>query len=443
MSNSLHPLALFRLTVLGELASRNQLQHGEIKKIVRELATNAFKIPGSKRTHLSEQTILRWYYDWKASGITGLMPKPRKDKGHTQLPKAIKNMLLTYKQDNQARSINTLIYLVEKAGVIGSGKIARATVHRFLKQHDLSKRVLGDKHTIERRSFVAEHSGDIWQGDVLHGPNIQTPNGMRKVYLVSLMDDASRLLVHSEFCLGETALDIEHVLKQAILKRGLPHKLIIDNGAAYRSHSLQAICALLEIRLIYCRPYEPEGKGKLERFHRTFREQFLGEIDINKISSLGDLNARLWAWIDQIYHVRKHRGLNDKSPIDRWREDLVNVRQLGFKANKIDDIFCHRTPRMVRKDGTIYWEGKVFEVDFKYAGDKVVLVIDPHEHKALYIESAKGEALGPVVILDRISNLSRKRSRPENLQNHATTRTDNMVEVGYQEHINKFTVKGE
>ncbi|MGC0614592.1 integrase catalytic domain-containing protein, partial [Escherichia coli] len=90
--------------------------------------------------------------------------------------------------------------------------------------------------------------GDLWQGDVLHGPSIQTENGMRKTYLVSFLDDATRLIAHSAFCLGETALDVEGVLKQAILKRGLPNKLLIDNGAAYRAESLQGICAHLDIR---------------------------------------------------------------------------------------------------------------------------------------------------------------------------------------------------
>lgn len=436
MSAPVHPVALFRLSVLGMLASRNNLQHGEIKKIVEDLAANTFQIPDTKRTHLSVQTILRWYYAYKARGLAGLTPKPRSDKGITQLSKTIEQALLEYKRDNQARSINTLISLVGNNGT----KLARATVHRLLKRHNLSKRIPEDHQTIERRSFVAEHCGDIWQGDVLHGPSVQTRYGMRKVYLVSLMDDASRLLVHSEFCLGETALDIENVLKQAILKRGLPHKLIVDNGAAYRSHTLQAICARLEIRLIYCRPYEPEGKGKLERFHRTFRAQFLGELDLAKVTDLGDLNARLWAWIDQIYHVRSHQGLDDKSPIERWREDLVQVRQLGFKADKLEDIFCHNIERKVRKDGTISWEGKVFEVDFKHVDNKIVLVVDPHTQKALRIESIKGEPMGSVVLLDKIANLHRNRARPASSQDTNAKSGDNMVEMAYQEQVKKFTI---
>ena len=133
---------------------------------------------------------------------------------------------------------------------------------------------------------------------------------LAKSYLVSLFDDASRLLTHSAFCPGETALDIEGVLKQAVLRRGIPLKLVVDNGAAYRAETLQGICARLGIHLIHCRPYAPEGKGKLERWHRTCRDQFLSELDERHIASLDDLNARLWAWLEPVYHRR---------PRQQWR----------------------------------------------------------------------------------------------------------------------------
>ncbi|MBN6743254.1 transposase family protein, partial [Acidithiobacillus sp. MC6.1] len=128
---------------------------------------------------------------------------------------------------------------------------------------------------------------------------------------------ASRLITHSAFCLGETALDIEGVLKQALLKRGVPYKLVVDNGAAYRSGSLQGICARLGISLLYCRPYTPTSKGKIERWHRTFRDQFLTELDTRRIRDLDDLNARLWAWLEQVYHQRPHGGLEGLTPLLR------------------------------------------------------------------------------------------------------------------------------
>jgi transposase InsO family protein len=439
MSKPLHPVALFRLMVLGPLASRGELKHGEVSTIIRELASKSYDIPDSKRAYLSPETIKRWYHDWKRGGIDALQPKERLDKGTTQLPPRVQERLLQLKQDSSSRSINLMITMMESSGFISKGSVARASVHRFLKQLKLSKRILPGVNTIEHRSFVAAHAGDLWQGDVLHGPSIQTKDGLRKTYLVSLMDDASRLLAHSAFCFSETALDIEGVLKQAVLKRGRPYKLLVDNGAAYKSGTLQAICARLEIRLIYCRPYSPEGKGKLERFHRTFREQFLNELDLNRVANIDELNARLWAWIESVYHTRPHAGLDKlatkehQTPIARWRQDLTHVRPLTLPiAERLDDIFCHYIVRTVRKDGTVSWEGKCFEVHHNLVGEKVTLVVDPHTQTILRIETAFGDDLGKANPIDRIQNTHRKRQRPHQEESHTTPPSESMVEDVHQ-----------
>jgi transposase InsO family protein len=440
MNTKIHPQALFRLSVLGLLTCRGQLTHGELKTIIRELAAQNYVIPDSNRSRLSEQTIRRWYYAWQRGGITKLMPCIRQDKGKSHLEPKIQEALITAKQDNPSRSINTLIYLCEAQGIVSKGTLSRASVHRFLKQKALSKRIPADRQTIERRAFVAEHAGQLSHGDVLHGPSIQTPQGLRKVYLVSLIDDASRLVTHNAFCFGETALDIEGVLKQAILKRGLPYKLIIDNGSAYISHSLQSICALLEIKLIYCRAGEPEAKGKIERYHRTFREHFLDELNLDMISCLDDLNARLWAWTEQVYNQRDHEGLKDQTPIERWREDLVHIRPLGLKASQLDHIFHHRYKRTVRKDGTVRWNSKIFEVPYELSGKNIILVVDPHTEKAIYVESLIGEDLGPVTELDRIANNFRKRQRPTGSQEPRKKPKLSAVEFAFKEYSNSFGI---
>jgi len=263
---------------------------------------------------------------------------------------------------------------------------------------------------------------------------ISTTQGVRKVYLVSLMDDASRIITHSAFCLGETALDIEGVLQQAILKRGIPKKLVIDNGAAYRAHSLQGICALLQIQLIYCRPYEPEGKGKLERYHRTFRERFLSEIHLKTIISLEDLNTRLWVWVEQVYHQTPHQGLQNKTPIVRFREDIGHFRIWSNHCD-ITSLFYHRIKRTVRKDGTVQWEGISYEVPHGLVHRQVILVIDPHAKKALSIEALSGEPLGEVALLDKSVNLRRHRQRPELTDRGERTtanQTIDAVELAYE-----------
>jgi len=410
---AIHPMALFRLSVLGPLASRKELDRGELNAILESIASQTYDIPGSKRVHLSRQTIQKWYYDFKCGGVYALEPKLRSDKNKCQLPENIQEAILSAKRDNHSRSIKTIIGMLENTGMVAKGSLSKATVHRFLRVHELSRRSKSSADTIERRSFVAARACDLWQGDVLHGPSIITETGLRKTYLVSLLDDASRLICHSAFCFGETALDIEGVLKQALLKRGLPLKLVVDNGAAYRSGSLQGICARLKIQLVYCRAYEPEAKGKLERYHRTFREQFLNEIHAHKITNLADLNARLWAWVEHIYHQNPHGGLDGKTPLARYREDLAHITQLSIRTNALDEIFYHRDKRKVRKDGAVQWDGQMYEVPHHYVGETIILVIDPHIQKALYIESAEGKRLASVTLLNKASNLNRKRQRPD------------------------------
>jgi hypothetical protein len=74
-------VALFRLSVLGPLASRERLERGELKRLIGELAARSYAIPGAKRTRLSEKTIESWYYAWRRGGIEALAPKPRCDRG--------------------------------------------------------------------------------------------------------------------------------------------------------------------------------------------------------------------------------------------------------------------------------------------------------------------------------------------------------------------------
>lgn len=431
-------MALFRLSVLGPLVSRDDLERGDLQKIIRELAQKEYAIPGSNRRFLGEKTIESWYYSWRRKGIDGLVPQQRLDRGASKLSTAIQEALIAAKRENPRRSIRQLKSLLESTGLVSRGTVSRSAIHRLLKQQNLSCPADSSSVPEEHRRFVAEWANSIWYGDVMHGPTVMLKTGRCKVLLVSLMDDASRLIAHSAFCTSETALDIEGVLKQAVLKRGLPKKLVVDNGPAYRAATLQGICARLDIRLIYCRPYAPEGKGKLERWHRTFRDQFLSELDFSRIHDLEDLNARLWAWIEQIYHRKPHGGLDDKTPLERYQQDLLKIRQLGQKAANLDAIFYYRVLRRVRKDGTVSYQGRDFEVPYELSGKNVRLVVDPHAEQVMGIEDDEGKSLGAATPLDALANSHRRRRKPEAVT-PPTTNTmpkngPNLVELAFEQH---------
>ena len=216
------PVALFRLSVLGPIVSRERLLRGELQQLIRELSLREYAIPGSQRRLLGEKTIQAWFYAWRRDGISGLTPKVRADLGQSKISPAIQEAILAAKRENPRRSINQICRLLVAAGLVADQSLSRSAVHRLLQQNGLSQLTGSSSLPEEKRSFSAEFAGSIWYGDVMHGPRVGVKGQLRKTYLVSLIDDASRLVAHSAFCLGESALDIEGVLKQALLRRGIP-----------------------------------------------------------------------------------------------------------------------------------------------------------------------------------------------------------------------------
>lgn len=432
--NEIHHVALFRFGVLGSLISRVDLPRGELKATLLELAARDYAIPGSRNSRLSEKTIEAWYYAWCRGGIEALEPKARSDRGQSKIAPEVQEAILAAKRENPRRSIDVICRLLQSRGTVATGELKRSAVHRLLQAHGLSRPSSAPSEPEEHRAYVAEHAGDIWYGDVMHGPRVPMDGRLRKAYLVSLMDDASRLIAHSAFRPGETALDIEAVLKQAVLKRGLPVKLVIDNGPGYRAKTLQGICARLGIHLVYCRPYHPEGKGKLERWHRTFRNQFLSELDATRIRDLSDLNARLWAWLETVYHRTAHGGLDGQTPLARYQQDLAHIRTLGAMATRLDALFHHRVTRLVRNDGTVSYLDQRFEVPYELSGQSVRLVVDPHTRQVIGVEDDNGESLGAATPLDALANVHRRRRQPRAIEAPTSGTTDNAVEMAYRDY---------
>lgn len=167
-----------------------------------------------------------------------------------------------------------LLQEMEEKSLITTGTtLCQSTAYRILKQKGVPLRLV--QAPVDRRRFEAEFPNDMWQSDVMHGPSVKIDGKMHKAYLIAVLDDHSRLLPHAEFFLSERLDCWLDAFRQALMARGLPRKLYVDNGAAFSSKHLEHICASLGIALIHTPPYTPQGRGKIERFFRTVRTRFL------------------------------------------------------------------------------------------------------------------------------------------------------------------------
>jgi transposase InsO family protein len=268
----------------------------------------------------------------------------------------------------------------ELAGIAEGVQLAPATVHRLLSRHGLMEKKPQQPSSKDRRRFAYERAGELWMSDVMHGPAVTAEGGRkRKSYLIALLDDATRVVPFAAFALAENTAAFLPVLQQAILRRGVPKRLYVDNGAAYRSHHLALVCAKLGITLIHARPYQPQGKGKQERWFRTVRMQLLPTLQPSDLGSLEALNRRLWAWIEGEYHHCPHQGLGGMTPLDRWAMAAGEVHLLGPEVD-LDELFLFEEKRRVQKDRTVSLHGVVYEVDAALVGETVTLRFAPSRH---------------------------------------------------------------
>jgi len=405
-------LALFRYGLIAEFISLPPGSPGLYARL-REKANADYTIPGSQRTRVAAETLRHWLKDYRRGGFDALLPKGRADRGRSRaLSQAVADALVSLKDEQPGLSIPQLIRAVRETGVVPESLwLPPSTVHRLLSRAGLMHKQTAAANSADRRRFAFTHAGQLWMSDVMHGPSVAVPE-RRKSYLIAFLDDATRVVPYCAFALAENTQAFLPVFKQALLRRGLPQRLYVDNGANYRSQQLALVCAKLGVALIHARPYQPQGKGKMERWFRTVRSQLLSRLTPQDTADLDTLNRRLWAWVEGEYHLTPHRGLDHHTPLDRWAMCADQVR-LPDPHLDLDALFLFETKRRVQQDRTVSLNGTLFEVDAALVGHTVILRYDPAVPASRGIEVCHdGRFLARAMPLDAYANCFVRRNRP-------------------------------
>lgn len=370
-------IALFRYGLIADLIHRSEGERGLYARL-REKSERTYIIPGSRRTRVAVETMRDWLMAYRRGGFDALRPQPRRDLGRARaIPQEIADRLSSIKEENPALSVRALIEQARGEGLPEGVELAPSTVHRLLSRHGLMAKRSNQPTSKDRRRFAYQRAGELWMSDVMHGPAVRAAQGRkRKTYLIALLDDATRVVPHAAFALAESTAAFLPELKQAIQRRGIPKRLYVDNGSAYRSKHLSLVCAKLGVTLIHARPYQPAGKGKVERWFRTVRMQLLPTLATTDLASLEALNRRLWGWVEGEYHSSPHRGLDGQTPLDRWAQVAHDVQLPGPECD-LEDLFLFEQKRRVQKDRTVSLNGIVYEVDATLVGETVTLRFDP------------------------------------------------------------------
>ena len=399
-------VALFRFGVISELVC-TRLDPGALAERIREKSDQRWHIPASGRTRISASTIRRWVRLYENSGrqLVALSPAPRSDRGRSRrVDEETILSLVKLRKELPGLPVARLIEELSKRNLCLPGqKPSLATAYRILKQEGISLRKTEVK--TDRRRYEAEYPNDIWQSDVMHGPRVLAGGKRRKTYLVAFLDDHSRLLPHAEFYLSERLDSWLDAFRQALLARGIPRKLYVDNGAAFRSRHLERVCASLGIALIHTPPYTPQGRGKIERFFRTVRSQLLSGFQGD---TLEELNETLDLWVSEQYHQRPHSSTG-QAPFSRF---TTHVELIRTPPVDLEDHFRKEVRRRVTKDRTVSIDGRLYEAPTRFIGEQLSLLY--HEHKPERVEIVhQGRSHGLLLPLDLTVNTTVQRDKPE------------------------------
>lgn len=380
-------VALFRYRLIAE-AANPRLTPAERGRMVRGLARQAHQHPDGTTRTFSRGTLDRWIVAYQAGGLDGLRPVRRADAGRVRRHPELLAEAAALRVERPTRSAAHIAEILRARHGI---TVSERTVRAHLARKGLDRVALAAEPARVFGRYEAERPNERWIADVLIGPFVPHPRvaGSKRAKLFVLVDDHSRLLIHGRWVGEENTRAGQDTLRAAIVRRGLPEQLYVDNGAPFANAALDRTCAVLGIRLIHSKPYKPQGRGKQERLNRLIRERFLIEAEQVGIVSLDALNDRFTAWAEQVCNTRVHAETR-QTPIARW--------QAGGPPRAADPVllaeaFRWSATRVVTKTATVSLAGNRYQVDPTLVGRRVELRYDPEDLTQLTVV-ADGATVG-------------------------------------------------
>jgi putative transposase len=341
--------------------------------------------PNENGDYYAVRTLEDWWYAYKKGGFNALLPAPRSDQGRTRvLDEATAAWVLEQVTQNPQIPVKVLYGHWDQQG---RPLPSVSVIYRHLRRQGLDRASLraGRLESGPTKAFETPHVNDLWMVDFSPGPTLRVGDKSLPTHLCVLIDDHSRLLPFAGYYRQANTEAFHHALKEAVLRRGLPRKLYTDQGKPFINAHTRIVCAQLGIRLLHCRPYHSWSKGKVERVIFSIQQGFESTLRLegNQAHDLDQLNTKLSAWIQTVYHQRIHSSIQE-SPEARFQRAAKTLRHLEADQD-IDRLFYFHLYRAVRKNGTIRLDGQLYEVPLSLRALKVQLRFDPFTRQRLEV----------------------------------------------------------
>jgi len=365
-------VALFRYRLVAEVETR-VLAGADEAAAVTAVTGREHLDHRRALTRVSRRTLRRWLTAYRERRMEGLEPAARERiDGSLALPPELLAFLRSEKTADPEASVPEVLRRAKRRGVIAAdAPIDRVSAWRACRRMGLpvKRRKKARDRDLRRYGFPHRMMMLLADGSYFRAGQ----NNARRVVL-TIFDDATRFGLG--VLVGTAGESVELFLEPAhdvFARYGLPDACFLDGGPGFIAEDTERVFGQLDIHLIHGTAGHAEGRAKIERYHRTLKEQLLRTFPDNPLvdPDAGALTLRLAHWLDTVYNHTPHEGLGDDTPAERWHRDSRALRLPD--PHWLRAQFLLTVTRRVKNDNTLPFEGRDYEVPRGHAGEKLTV----------------------------------------------------------------------
>jgi transposase InsO family protein len=360
-----------------------------------------------RRYGISRQTFYVYQRRLFADGVVALEPLSRRPlTSPAQTAVEVEAEIVRLRKANPRWGARTIHTHLRRSGAPNVPAVS--TIHRVLQRHSLVAPRTQRRAVPQWRRFERYAPNDLWQID---GTQVGLADGSVG-WVIDILDDHARFAIGATATRRFTANAAWRAMETAITEHGAPRQLISDNGIQFISRDghqpvyFQQRVAAMGIRQLSSRPAHPQTCGKLERYHRTFKDFY---ADHGPASSIDELQALCDQFRWNYNHQRPHQSLGQQLPSE--------VYQALPKVGPGDPRPGRRKtgPRVlvVSPTGSVHYRKRTIGIGMHWKGRRVT-VIETTPDQVVVLDRTTGAVLRELTLgpVGTYHSNGRKRGRP-------------------------------
>lgn len=290
---------------------------------VRAVLAGATATEVAAAVGVSRQSVHTWIGRYLVDGVAGLADRSRRPASCPhQVSAVVEVHVAEMRREHPRWGAKRIRMELLRKPVAGLVAPSTATINRVLTRQGL---VVPRPRRRPRDSYVRwERPGpmQLWGMDIVGGVMLVNPatGELHEAKVVTAVDDHSRFCVSAKVVGRATSRAVCLALAEALIRFGVPEEVLTDNGKQFTDRFgkggevlFDKICRKNAITHRLTTPASPNQNGKVERFHGTFRPDFLDQA--GPFTSIEQAQDAVDAWVGHYNAERPHQGLDDKLPV--------------------------------------------------------------------------------------------------------------------------------